>query len=151
LELAYIWAQHDLAPDEDLLPQRDLHWSSAQKYADDAYESLLDKNKSPPRFPCTDDDLDLRIKDTYAFVKLAYEAYNLKTLGRLPNESRVRQAREILEDALAEAREERRRFEEARSPTAATRGALSCFSDEGTRAWVKLISRHLKLAEALRP
>jgi hypothetical protein len=149
--LAYLWAQHGLASEEDLLPRRDVRWSSAQKYADEAYESLLDKSKRAPQFKCIDDDWDLRTKDTYAFVKLAYQAYNLRTQRIPPDEFEVRQARKILEDALAEAREERRRFEEARSPTGAARGELSCFTQEETRAWVKRISNHLKLADALQP
>ena len=148
LLLAYIMAQHGLGSDDDLLPQRDLHWSSAQKYVDDAYASLLDKNNSPPRFVCTDHDLDLAIKDTYAFVKLAYEAYNLKTQRKLPDEFQVRQARDILEGVLAEARGEHRRVMEAMARGEAAR---SCFTEVETKAWVKRISSHLKLADALRP
>jgi hypothetical protein len=151
LRLAYIWAQHGLAPEADLLPQRDLHWSSAQQYADDAYESSLGKSWSPRRFPCIDDGSDLGIKDTYAFVKLAYQAYNLKTLRIPPNEFQVRQAREVLEGALAEAREEHRRVMEARPLMARGESAPSCFTEVETKAWVKRILNHLKLAEALQP
>ena len=151
LRLAYIWAQHGLAPEADLLPQRDLHWSSAQQYADDAYESFLGKSWRPRRFPCIDDDSDLGIKDTYAFVKLAYQAYNLKTLRKPPDESQVRPARAILEDALAEAREEHRRLVEARLSMAQGGAAPSCLTEVETKAWVKRISSHLKLAEALQP
>jgi len=148
LDLAYILAQHGLGAEEDLLPQRDLNWWSAQKYANDAYETLLDPNKSPPRFECIDHDLDLRIKDKYAFVKLAYQAYNLKTQRGIPDEFQVRQARGILEGALAEAREEHRRLEEAK---AQGKAASSCYTELETRAWIKQISSHLKLADALRP
>jgi hypothetical protein len=162
LRLAYLWAQHGLASEEDLLPQRDLHWSSAQKYADEAYESILDKSKRPPHIECTDRALDLRIKDTYAFVKLAYQAYNLKTLRMPPEEFQVRQARGILEEAMTEARDAHRRVEEAdreahprveeaRSPMVAIWAAPSCFTEVETKAWIKRISSHLRLAEALRP
>src|SRR5258708_5931766 len=53
LSLAYLWAQQGLGGEGDILPERDLHWASAQKYADDAYEALLDTSNSLPRFPCT--------------------------------------------------------------------------------------------------
>jgi hypothetical protein len=152
--LAYLWAQHGLGSDEDLLPQRDLHWSSAQKYADDAYESLLDKSKSPPHFACTDQAVNLRIKDTYAFVKLAYQAYNVKTQRRPPDEFEVRRAREVLEDAMAEARDAHRRLEDAMTKARerqAVDATAFCFTEVETRAWVRRVASHLKLAEALQP
>jgi hypothetical protein len=149
LRLAYVWAQHGLAAESDLLPERDLHWSSAQKYADDAYQAILDSSKSPPRFMCLDQELDLRIKDTYAFVKLAYQAYNLKTQRKPPDDFQVRQAREILEDALAEARQQHRLLLEAGPSMARGEAAPSCLILEETKAWIKLISSHLRLADAL--
>jgi hypothetical protein len=151
LRLAYLWAQHGLAAEGDLLPERDLHWSSAQKYADASYEALLDRTKSLPRFLCMDDDLDLMIKDTYAFVNLAYQAYNLKTRRIAPDESEVRRTRAILEDALADAREQHRRLLEARTSIARGEAAPSCLPVEATTAWIRRISSHLRLADALQP
>jgi hypothetical protein len=151
LRLAYLWAQHGLAAEGDLLPERDLHWASAQEYADDSYEALLDRSKSPPRFICMDDELDLQIKDTYAFVKLAYQAYNLKTRRIAPDEFEVRRTRAILEDALAEAREQHRRLLEARPSMARGEAAPSCFAVEATTAWIRRILGHLRLADALQP
>jgi hypothetical protein len=148
LELAYIMAQHGLLAEEDLLPQRDLNWWSAQKYADEAYEILLDPAKSPLRFEC---DSDLRVKDYYAFVKLAYQASNLKNHRIPPEEFQVRQARGVLEDALAQARDEHRRLMEAKPSMARGGAAPSCFTEQETRAWIKQILSHLKLADALRP
>ena len=140
-------AQLSLEAEGDLLLERDLQWSTAQIYADDIYKALLDRSKEdPPRFAGIDDDQDLTIKDVYAFVKLAYQAYNLRTQRIPPEEFQVRQARSVLEEALAEAREERRRLEQARGGP-----PPSCFTEIETAAWVKRISSHLKLAEALRP
>jgi hypothetical protein len=148
LRLAYLWAQHGLGSEEDLLPQRELRWSTALKYADDAYASLLDKSESQLRFPCIDHAWDLTIKDTHAFVKLAYQAYNLRTQRIPPDESQVRAARSVLEDAWAEAREELRlaqRVQETRDVR-----LPSCFTEVESVAWVKRITSHLKLADALR-
>jgi hypothetical protein len=149
LRLAYLYAQHGLGWQEDIVPQPDLRWWSAQTYADDAYEKLLDKSKRPPRFRCTDDAQDLAIKDTYAFVKLAFQAYNLKTQRITPDQSQVKEARGVLEDALAEAREKHSLLLAA-EPAMRNGGAAPwCLVAEQTKGWVKRILTHLKLADTL--
>jgi hypothetical protein len=156
LELAYISAQHGLAAEEN----RDVNWWSALQYAEEAYKALLDPTQGPTRFVCIDHGWDLKIKDKYAFVKLAYQAYTLRTEKKPPDESQVRQARSVLDDALAQARQEHRRLAEAQEyrrraeakPSMAQGGpAPSCFTESETRAWIKQILSHLKLADALRP
>jgi hypothetical protein len=51
----------------------------------------------------------------------------------------------------AEAREQHRRIEEARPLMARSEAVPSCLTETETGAWIKRISSHLRLADALRP
>jgi hypothetical protein len=110
---AYLWAQMGL---EEVWPPAEVPWGTALKYADDALKKF--PNIGAARFPCTDDDLDLRVQDTYAYVRLAFEAHNLQTSKVRPDQRRVRDARAILDDLRARVVEMKRSLETRRADEA---------------------------------
>jgi hypothetical protein len=144
LRQAYLWAQMGLRPQEDVWPQEEVPWGKAIKYSEEAYRSQA----FPSRFQCTDDDDDLIIEDTYAFVKLAFEGHNLQVHGMQPVQNQVREARTVLEDARAKLLHTQQQVDEARR-----RGvpASSCLVPTEMKRWMKRISSHLQLAEAMQP
>jgi hypothetical protein len=74
MDLSYLWSEKGLslgnATGDEQVP-----WQTVQRYAQEAYEMF----DTAPRLNCIDDDRELTIKDTYAFVKLAFAVYNLNT------------------------------------------------------------------------
>jgi hypothetical protein len=151
LRFAYWWAQKGLSSQEDTWPPEDVPWQTAQNYAEHAYQTLQAKGKTPqekgpPWFKCTDDGEDLNIKDTYAYIKLAFEAYKLQVHKIQPRQTQVLESREILEDARASVLDTLRLLQASRLPGEV---APSCLIEAEAKAWVKRISSHLKLAEAM--
>jgi hypothetical protein len=107
------------------------------------------RDKVQPWFPCTDDGHDLYVKDTYAYVKLAFEAYNLRRGSKPPDHARqLRDARIILEDMRAEVISILHAIQDR---TRGDRPAPTCVIESEAKAWIKRISSHLKLAEAISP
>ena len=137
---AYLWAQMGL---EDVWPPPQVPWSDALKYAEDARKNL--PMLGDARFTCTDDDFDLRVHDTYAFVRLAFEAHKLQTYRIRPDQQRVRDARVILDDLRASVLEMQQSLK-----TRSLNEALShCLNEAEADAWMKRLSSHVKLADAL--
>jgi len=120
-DLAFMWAQERM------------RWPTVIAYAEENYKALWDNR--PKQFPCMDNFMTVDIMDTYAYAKLARQAYNLQTFRIQLNITEVREMRSILEDAKAQLRR--------------TDGDI-CFGNTERRIlWGKRVSSHLKLAEAM--
>jgi hypothetical protein len=144
---ALLWAQMGLQSPEDVSPQEEVPWGKAIKYVEEAYRTHRDQGFAS-RFQCTDDGDNFTIMDTYAFVKLAFEAHNRQVHRMQPDQKHVREARTVLEDARATLLHTQQQVDEARR-----RGvpASSCLVPTEIKRWMKRISTHLKLAEAMQP
>jgi hypothetical protein len=146
LHLAYLWAEKGLSAREDApLGEEVVPWPKAQAYAEEAYQGLLGESKRTPWFACIDDSKEVLIKDTYAFVKLAFVAFNVRAKGISPDRTQVTDARMLLEDARARVLDMQRRNGE----TGSTETSSSCLTGSELRAWMKRISNHLNLAVAM--
>jgi hypothetical protein len=127
-----------------------LHAGYALKFTEEAFQALDDKNKSLPLFRCTDDTDEFSVNDTFAYVRLAHEAHNIKRRRVTQDHSRIiSNVRDVLEslrdkvnDKLHALQDASRRPDEVR---------LLCLSETKAKAWFSRISGHLRLVEAIEP
>jgi hypothetical protein len=127
IRIAYLWAQEGT------------RWWTAQRYAQDNYDALQNGTIQLLRFPCLDEDEALYIKDTYAYVILAFQAHKYVTDRLEIDQQPVREARLILQELLSQLQSRMSKDERADQ----------CFDQEQTKLWVRRINAHLKLAEAM--
>jgi hypothetical protein len=138
---AYLWAQRGL---DETWPRQEVPWHTALTAAKHAYDSLAQAQYF--RFPCIDDDWELEVNDTYAFVVLAFEAYKLQAYRKKPSETQIGEARAILEDLRAQALDKLR---DVRTPRRSNEPAPTCLIESEAKAWLKRLSSHIKLADAM--
>jgi hypothetical protein len=132
-QLAYLWALESLRPQEKIRPEEDAPLDLADRYAREAY----DGPKEAVRILCEDDDSMIYAEDTYALVKLAIQANNVRTHAAGLDREELRKAQSLLEDARAQL-------------SLAGREAKSCINQQRAAAWTKRIYSHLRLVESLR-
>jgi hypothetical protein len=132
------------------LAQEGEQWSTANEYADEIYRGL---QPNVIQLECIDSYGKVDIMDTYAFVKLASQAYNVQTYDERPDVMEVRRLRSILMDAKAQLKQLSNRLAQAadqRNSAPGKNASVSCFADEERNdLWNRRVSGHIRLADAL--
>lgn len=128
-----------------LAAQADVRWPMAQAYAEENYVAYRTGTLQSVWFPCSDVDEQLYVQDTYAYIKMAFEARK-----PYPDIEKVREARWLFEDIMAYLKQEAQQEEQEESKDVQGGSReLSCLHHELRKLWLQRVSSHLTQAEAM--